>query len=543
MNPTIGSSSKLAFWVGVIVIIGLLLTMDSTGLTEGEPAAIAASESYIAWVGRLIAGPHGVLNQQVIRNAWEPNHQTAPLNEVYSGAVWSVARYLLDDLSAHRLGNIVLAGALAAFLFRMMSVEFGFWAGFASVIALFTMPRFFYHAHLVATDVPAAAAMIITTYLFWRNKESARLRYILLMGFAFGFTVATDLRAVVLLPVLLLWVLIFRLKLYLILRMLLSILIAALVVFLFWPWLYYDTVSRVTTAVQSLSASAAAGPFWYLGQIYASLPWHFPFVILWAVIPAGTILLMLAGLVRTVLSRRARPFGILLLMLVLFPVGILATGKLAMAEDERILLPVFPFLAALAGMGFAWLIQGIHVVLRKTHQPAITAAAAVIVCLLCFAPPVYQSITLFPHLLSYYSEQVGGLAGARGLGMTTTYGCDACREAIPYINQAAGNGDTLWVDADSLDIMLYYRDHGILKDDIALVIPADSGNGALSREAGAGDIPDFSTSDLILLQHRENQLTDVRGQPTGLADWASARQPGFRLERQGATLLEVFLHT
>jgi hypothetical protein len=543
MNPTIGSSNKLAFWVGIITVVILLLTAGSTGLTEGEPVAIAASESYTSWVGRLIAGPHGVLNQEVIRRAWEPNHQSAPLNEVYTGAIWSAARYLLDDLLAHRLGNILLAGVLAAFLFRMMSAELGFWAGLASVIALFAMPRFFYHAHLAMMDVPAAAALVIATYIFWRNKESARIRYVILLGIASGLAVATDLRTIILLPVLFLWVVIFRPKLYLFLRILLSALIALPIVFLLWPWLYYDTLSRLTTTLQSLGAAYITGPQWYLGQVFTSLPWHFPFVMLWAVIPAGTVILILAGLLRTVISRRARAFGVLLLMIVVIPIGLLSTGKLAMMDNERILLPVFPFLAALAGMGFAWLVQGIHVLLRRTHQPAITAAVAIVVFILFFILPVYHSIALFPHLLSYYSEQVGGLSGARGMGFTTTYGCDSCREAIPYINQNAKDGDTLWVDADSLDVIAYYQEHGILRDNITLVIPSDFESGNESGEILPGDLPDFSNSDLVILQHRENQLSDPQGQPTELAKWAGARQPAFRVERQGITLLEIFLHS
>lgn len=542
MNPIFGSSNKLAVWVGVLTAVILLLSVGSISLTDKEPAAITASESYLPWITRLFVGPHGVLNSEVIRRAWEPNHQSAPLNEVYTGIIWSFSRYLMDDLSAHRLGNILLVGALAGLLFRLMSVEFGFWAGLASVLALLVMPRFFFHAHLATTDVPASAMLMIVTYVFWRNKESARLRYILLLGISAGLALATDLRTVFLLPVLLLWVLLFRPKFYLILRVVLAAVIMLLVCFLVWPWLYYDTSARITAAFQSLGAASVTGMQWYLGRIVNPLPWHSPFVILWAVVPAGTLLLIIVGLARSILSRRARAFGVLLLMIVAIPLGLLASGKFALEDNDRMLILIVPFLAALAGMGFGWLIQGAHFLLRKIHQPGITTVAAIGACILLFILPIYQSILLFPHLLSYYSEQVGWLPGAHAMGLTTTYGCDTCREAVDNVNQAAKEGDTVWVDAESLEAMLYYQEHGILRDNVGLVTSSEEG-GLNNEESLPGDIPDFTDADLVILQYRENQLYNDPSQPTPLFQWVASRQPSFRVENQGVVLLDVYQHS
>jgi len=236
-------------------------------------------------------------------------------------------------------------------------------------------------------------------------------------GRPFGLAVSTDLRALLLLPVLLIWIFFFRPKFYLFLRLVLAGLVAAAVFFLLWPWLYYDTASRLTEFLQTQFSGSAGGPFQLLGQSVEALPWFYPFLLVWAIIPMCTLLLFVVGVVRTIASRRARGFGGLLCLLFLVPLLVYATGKWPMPQSDRILVPFLPFLAALCGMGFAWLVQGLHFLFRRMHRPAITVAVSILLLILLFALPVYQAITLYPDLLSYYSEQAGGQPGAVSGGL------------------------------------------------------------------------------------------------------------------------------
>ena len=71
-----------------------------------------------------------------------------PLDKVWSGLAWSAARFALDDLTAHRLGNILLGGALVGMLYHMVATSAGPVAGLAAAAALLTMPRFFFHDQL-----------------------------------------------------------------------------------------------------------------------------------------------------------------------------------------------------------------------------------------------------------------------------------------------------------------------------------------------------------------------------------------------------------
>jgi hypothetical protein len=431
MNPSIGLSNKAALWVGFLIVLILLLSSGNIEILSSESAMNGVSESYSSWVTRLIVGPHGVLNAEVIRRAWEPGHGTAPFSKTLGGVLWSLGRVGINDTLAHRLASILLTGILAAVLYRLLAVEIGFWAGLAAVIALFTMPRFFLWTQTALPEAASATMMTAAIYVFWRNKESARLRYALLLGVLFGLAVSTDLRALLLIPILLIWILFFRPKFYLFLRVGLAWLVAAAVFFLLWPWLYYDTASRLTEFFQTQFSGNAGGPFQILGQSVAALPWFFPFLLVWAIIPMCTLLLFVVGVVRTIVSRRARGFGSFLFLLFLVPLLVYATGKWPMPQSDRILVPFLPFLAALCGMGFAWLVQGVHFLFRRMHRPAITVAVSVLLLILLFALPVYQAITLYPDLLSYYSEQAGGLPGAQSSGLEISIaGLDNLTESL-----------------------------------------------------------------------------------------------------------------
>ena len=174
--------NTVAILLGVLTIVLLAATAPHIGLTWDEPAYIAASESYAAWFAELIAHPRYALSAEGIETHWIANHEHPPLNKVWCGLVWSVARYLLDDLTAHRLGNIILVGALVALLYLLIAKELGGRAGLLAVGALLTMPRFFFHAHLAALDVPAAFVVFVTVFTFWRARERRALGWDLCLG-------------------------------------------------------------------------------------------------------------------------------------------------------------------------------------------------------------------------------------------------------------------------------------------------------------------------------------------------------------------------
>ena len=263
-------------------------------------------------------------------------------------------------------------------------------------------------------------------------------------------------------------------KEYLIVRVLIAGAVAIPVFFALWPWLYYNTGSRLVEFVLFPFLAHWMNREYYLGQIYTTTPWHYPFVMIFAVVPLGTTLLYLAGIARSAVSRRIRPFGLFLVFNALSPLLVQASGRFTAFDGERFSMAAFPFLAALAGIGFAGLAQLIQVLLRRLRAPVVASAAILAVGILLVLSPILDTIRLYPHLLSYYSEQVGGLPGAVALGLEPTYWCDMYIEAVRYINENAKPGDSVWVEGSSFRVLQYYQLIGVLRSDIRLAVPPDS---------------------------------------------------------------------
>jgi 4-amino-4-deoxy-L-arabinose transferase-like glycosyltransferase len=172
MNEAIGpkqicGQDKL---VGVLLagftVLLLVLSASNIGVVWDEPTYFVAAETYPVWYGKLLTQPAHAFSAEAIAHYWTYNHEHPPLSKVWSGFVWLGARYLFDDLRAHRLGNMVLAGLLVALLYLMLAREYGRTDALVGAAALITMPRFFFHAHLLTLDVPVTLMIFAVTFVF-----------------------------------------------------------------------------------------------------------------------------------------------------------------------------------------------------------------------------------------------------------------------------------------------------------------------------------------------------------------------------------------
>jgi 4-amino-4-deoxy-L-arabinose transferase-like glycosyltransferase len=540
MRTAAGSSNKIAVAIGLITVIVLLLTTGGIGVTWDEPVYIASSNSYAAWYQQLISDPIGAMSPAGIAKAWEVNHEHPPLVRIYSGLIWSVARHLTDDLTAHRLGNILLVGVMAALLYKLVAEETNRLAGIASIVALFTMPRFFFHAHLIELDMPVAALTVIVVYIFWRTKESAQIRYGLLLGVAWGSALSVKVDTIFILPTLLLWVLMIRRKNYLLFRVLIAGAVAVPVFFVLWPWLYYDTAGRLIEFLLFPFLAHWMNREFYLGRIYTTTPWHYPFAMIVAVVPLGTTLLYLAGIARSAISRRIRPFGLFLLFNAVSPLLIQASGRFTAFDGERFSMAAFPFLAALAGIGFAGLAQLVRALLRRLRAPILAPAVAAAIGILLILSPILDTVRLYPHLLSYYSEQVGGLPGAVELGLEPTYWCDMYIEAVRYINEHAQSGDSVWAEGSSFRVFLYYQLIGRLRSDVLLAVPRNSTSIFGPDQPFPAVEEDYTRADIVVVQNHKILFYDNNTEPNDFFAWTTQRKPVREWTLDGVTVLSIY---
>jgi hypothetical protein len=520
-------SWKASVIVGLATVLLLALTCQDVGLTWDEPDYFIASESYVTWFKTLLTDPATALSRESIDRYWAPNHEHPPLDKEYSGAVWVIARGWMDDLTAHRL-------------YRMLATEFGIWAGLGAVASLFTMPRFFFHAHLAALDVPAAAMIVFTAYLFWRTRFDPRFRCSVLLGIVWGMAVATKVNAFFLMPLLLLWMLVFHPKPHLFLRLVVMALVGLGVLWMTWPWLYYDPLARGLDYLQFLTVSHWQIPQYYLGRNYLPPPWHFPFVMVWAVVPLGTTILYICGALRSLTSRDGRAFGMLVLLNALFPLAVLAAGRSMVYDNDRLFMPAFPFLAALAGIGICWLARGLQKVCVRMQKPVLARISPAFLLILLILPPTLGACGVYPNLLSYYSGSVGGLPGASRLGLETTYWNETYRDAVRYINQHAHPGDIVWEVSQSYNALIYYQLHGVLRSDVRFAMSAGEATLFGSDRPIHTVQVDFSQADFVILPFRQTGFFDADNQPLPFMEWISSRGPVYRLEKAGVPLMDIY---
>jgi len=532
-RPEAGNRILVALFLAAFTVALLFLTAPQMGLTWDEPAYIVASESYVGWIGKLLTAPAYALSQRGIDRYWAINHEHPPLDKVWSGIVWSAARFFADDLIAHRAGNILLSGALVAMLYTVVSGSAGQVAGLSATAALLTMPRFFFHAHLAALDVPAAVVVFAATALYWETRDRPGLWWGVPLGVAWGLALATKINALFVPLTLLAWTPVFRRRWVLFGRLALMGLIGLPLSLTLWPWLYPDLLGRLDAYIRWITVDHWKIGQWYLGQFHMPPPWHFAFVMTLAIVPLALTVLYLAGIVRVARQRQLRAFGGLLVLSALTPVLALAVGESMVYDNDRLFMPAFPFLAALAGLGFDWLANGLQRASGQFIKPRATKVLAPAVVGMLFVPHLALAGGLYPHLLSYYSEGIGALPGAVRLGLETTYWCETYAQALPYLNAHAPPNAVVWVQDWSHDVMFYYQLQGQLRDDLQITWPEDASS--VFGPARAEGCPlAIGEADYIVLQHRQTGIDDE------IESCVRGRTPVYRLSRQGVPLLDIY---
>jgi 4-amino-4-deoxy-L-arabinose transferase-like glycosyltransferase len=194
-KQTIREDKLTAALLASLTIALLLLSAPSIGVVWDEPTYFVAAETYPAWFGDLFTQPRQAFSQEGIAQYWEFQHEHPPFAKLWAGIIRLGSRHLFDDLTAHRFGNMLLSGLLVALLYLFLTREHSRTAGLVGAAALMTMPRFFFHAHLIALDVPVTLMIFAVTCVFWLGRNHAGLRWSLLLGIVWRLGLATKINA------------------------------------------------------------------------------------------------------------------------------------------------------------------------------------------------------------------------------------------------------------------------------------------------------------------------------------------------------------
>lgn len=528
----------------------LATSSASMGVTWDEAIYMRSARRYVNWFTVLRQSPAEAFSRQTIDEYWsvavvqqgsaaasrqgvEDIHP--PLLKLAGGLSWRALRGVTGDLLAYRLPVALLFGLLLATLYLWVSEALGQTAGLTAALSLAVMPRFFAQAGLLALDAPLSALTLLAAYLYWKATARRSLRWALPFGVVWGLALATKNGGWLLALPLLAWALLVRRQALDLLRLALGGLVAVAVFVLAWPWLYHDTLARLAgfAGFAFLGHADLLQQYtYYLGHIYQRPPWHYPLLMTAAVLPSTVLAAALAGLVLvvgrwgdTAVEKKQRDAGGLLALGALGPMLPFLLGLVSAYDAERLFLPAFPFIAALAGVGFdricrlVWgaLWQRLPRLMARRSGERFRSAVAGALAMLLLWPGVAGILRLQPYALSYYSELVGGMRGAAALGFETTYWADGYQGVLDYVNRTAAEKATIW--ADAYQVLWAYQDLGRLRKD--LFVPGS-------------DPRDPLVGELAIVQARQSRYTSA------VAELLATQPPAYTLSVDGVPLVHVY---
>ena len=408
-----------------LVILGVALEPDQPP-TDDMRFYVPAAQSYANWLAH--AWSPSSWSRDAIDHAFSPNHEHPPVAKYAMGLGWQVFRGVLGDLGACRLPIVMLWAWTCMLIFRWVDGSAGRVAAVAGTTCFIAMPRVLFDAHAETLDFTVTAFVVAAGWSFVRALEHPRkktlVQAVVLHALALGaklnapFAIAGEA---------LYWLLRDRpkregleVRVAPIPAVLIAIIVAApLLTIAMWPWLWFDTANRLNAYVQ-FHLHHYNILFYFAGTLYddTAAPWYAPLTMLAITTPLVTLTLALIGLVKAEASPLKR-FATIQIVAQLVAVCLPGTPKYG---GVKLFMPIFPFLAILAGLGFAMAARELG---KPIQRYALLAGAML--------PALVGVFAYRGYWLSYYNELIGGVRGATRAGFERQYydlGYPAMRDAV-----------------------------------------------------------------------------------------------------------------
>jgi 4-amino-4-deoxy-L-arabinose transferase-like glycosyltransferase len=440
---TVGFLKKHAALLLSVCFCGIIFfTLNDYGITWDEGGYyFKAGDSYFHW----LRNP----SWQTINTYWEWNHEHPPLAKVLGGMtkyLFHEKLHLLNSISSFRLSVLIFVFFSTYFLFSFVSKLLNHNIAFLTTAAFFFLPRVFFHSHLGAMDYPITVLWFLVIYFYWKGMN--KTKWIFVASILLGFALLTKVNAFLLyIPILFCWVLNYRGQLktmpsqskskypetHRIFNKIIPMVIIPPIIFIaFWPWLWTDTLQRLSDYL-SFHRHHAVVYTYYWGAQSPIAPWHYPLVLTAITIPLVIFVPFIIGMVRIIF--RPDKTKIFLLFNALFPLLLISLPSVPKYDGVRLFLPAFPFICMIAGIGLHYIFEfkkwkaGNFFFLLYTVIFMVTIHASII------KPHPYQS--------SYFNELIGGVDGAVKKGFEAEYWGNAYIGVLPWMNQHPRS--TFWV--------------------------------------------------------------------------------------------------
>lgn len=487
-----GTRTDLLAAVAIFALyLGLLLATPQMGFTRDESFYFHAARDYVGWFNEVEDNTEAdrmaaSFTQEGIDRHWGYNPEHPVLMKTLFGLSYEYLHKRLDWLgpsTAMRFPAMVFAAFMMAFLYLFTRDVFGSrLAAWLAVLLMTLQPRFFFHAHMTCFDVPITAIWFIIVYAYWKSLSSTR--WAVATGVLWGIGLITKLNAFFLPFVFLAHWAIGGLRQFRFregrlivptvpLALFAMIIIGPLILHFGWPRHWYETYTRLAWYFR-FHLGHEHYFVYYFGQnlVRPPFPIAFPLVMTLVTMPMVTMASMLGGAALCLRQwvaewRHSGPFagdrfgtGALIAMNIALPILIIAQPETPVFGGVKHWFPSIPFLAMLGGYGLS------EIVRRAAAGATGRAVAAALVVAAVALPGTLAVVRNHPFGTSYFSEPLGGLSGSADARMMRQYWGYAARQGLPWLNEHAESGSTVFlVDTTSIAWDMYIEE-GLVRPDL-----------------------------------------------------------------------------
>jgi hypothetical protein len=443
--------------------------------------------------------------------------------------------HLMNVLTAHHLGELIL-GVCGVWALYGLAIEAGlpFFLSSGVALAYAFYPVIFEYMRADPKDLPLVSMLTMAMYFMlrtinaWRKKNTVRIWVSgICFAFSFGLAQCTKPTAAILVPIALVWLVaaFFRSKTFRkTMRPLCPfgvftgalILLAVLVFFLFWPWLWADPVGRLLTVWSFFKTVGYNMPTPFFGTIYhagINVPWEYPFVILVIQSPIELTFLAGIGMVWAVYQYIRNKTMIPVLFVLWFWIGLgrfLIPGMIIYSR-VRHFIDMIPSFFVLSGFGayaiYLWISSRIHRT-RIIWMVIFTGTFGVIIF-----HQLFIIKTLYPYESQYFNVLVGGVKRVAENKLFDVGSTTEIKEAVKIINT-----DT--------------------KGDPALIYPCLMGH--IARFYTAPNVKITSITENAQYMIVPNSVSWFEG---AMTFGKTHQTPIYTIKRDGAELFYVFKYT
>lgn len=425
---------RSSVWVGIGFALLALTTnfgsLSEVGMTWDEARYFESAHRIQEWTGRVVRGPDraGALGRESIHEAWDVDRYFNPHPPVYKEAM-AITDAVLGDrfgaLTGFRVSSLLMFSLLVGLVAGLTAALAGLSSGAGGGLALLLMPRLLGHAHIAATDIPVTLFWFVATIGVFLFVQEGNRKWLIAGAVALGLALGTKFTGFLTPAPLLAWLLLYGRDRTSAKAFMLWLGFAVLVAVIVNPAAWYNPIDYQQRLIMESLGRQATVPIstFYLGRIWEfSVPWHHALVMSLITLPVVTVALSIIAL-RTVVRRGVvRPLALLCVIQIGFWLALMALPGSPNHDGVRLFLPMFPFVAILAGIGFGMLATAMQ---RRLPSGLPSTIGTLLLACVLFYPAFMGTARSRPYFLSYYGELIGGPAGAAKAGMEATYWFDA----------------------------------------------------------------------------------------------------------------------